>query len=307
MTDALITLRDFIRYAASRFNAAGLSFTHGYDSALDEATFLVLHSLHLPHDLPPAYAGARLTADERALLHVRIAERLERRPLAYITGEAWFAGMAFKVTPGVLIPRSPIAELIESGFAPWLSETPEHILDLCTGSGCIAIACAMRFPQAQIDATDISEEALTIARFNAQQHGVSERVEVLGSDLFGALRGRHYDLIVSNPPYVSVGEHAALAPEFGFEPALALVSGSDGLSVPLAILADAPNFLHEDGWLVLEVGASESALLQRLPDLPGTWADFERGGSGVLVLRAAELAGYLPQILRAIAERAEEL
>ena len=305
-TDVLSTICDFIRYATTRFNEANLSFTHGFESALDEASYLVLHTLHLPHDMPPAYGAATLLIDERAAVLARIAARIARKPLAYITGEAWFGGLAFKVDESVLIPRSPIAELIENSFEPWLQAMPSRILDLCTGSGCIGIACAAHFSDAHVDLVDLSEAALQIATFNAEQHGVETRVEVIQSDLFAALKGRKYDLIVTNPPYVSEPEMHALAAEFAHEPSLGLVSGSDGLDAPLAILTEASQYLTANGVLVLEVGASESTLLALLPDLPGEWAEFARGGSGVVVISARDLAAYQPQLKRAVAERSGE-
>jgi ribosomal protein L3 glutamine methyltransferase len=306
-TDVLSTICDFIRYATTLFNAANLSFTHGFDAALDEATYLVLHTLHLPHDMPPAYGAATLLATERVAVLARIEQRLARKPLAYITGEAWFGGMAFKVDETVLIPRSPIAELIEQSFEPWLTGMPSRILDLCTGSGCIGIACAAHFGDAHVDLVDLSDDALKIAHFNAQQHGLESRVELVQSDLFSALKGRKYDLIVTNPPYVSSQEMTVLAPEFAHEPVMALVSGSDGLDAPLTILEEASHHLTPNGVLVLEVGASEAALLAVLPDLPGEWVEFARGGSGVVVIGARALVAYRSQIKRALAERAGEL
>jgi ribosomal protein L3 glutamine methyltransferase len=302
-TACLRTICDFIRYATSRFNEANLSFTHGFDSALDEATFLVLHTLHLPHDMPPAYANAQLLDAECFAILARIDKRLQRIPTAYIAQEAWFAGMAFKVDENVLIPRSPIAELIESGFSPWLSANPERILDLCTGSGCIGIAAASHFAEAQVDLVDISDAALKLARFNVAQFGLEHRVEIIQSDLFRALKGRKYDLIISNPPYVAEAEMLGLAAEFSKEPVLGLVSGTDGLDAPLAILDEATDYLTKDGLLVLEVGASEATLMAMLPDLTGQWVEFSRGGSGVVVITAHELASYRPQLKRAIAER----
>ena len=306
-TDVLSTICDFIRYATTRFNEANLSFTHGFDSALDEASYLVLHTVHLPHDMPPAYGAATLLQAEREAVLARIEARLARKPLAYITGEAWFGGLAFKVDESVLIPRSPIAELIEQGFEPWLQAIPNRILDLCTGSGCIGIACAAHFTDAHVDLVDLSEAALKIAEFNAEQHGVESRVEVIRSDLFAALKGKKYDLIVTNPPYVSEPEMHSLAAEFAHEPELGLVSGSDGLDAPLSILTEASQYLTANGVLVLEVGASESTLLALLPDLPGEWAEFARGGSGVVVISARDLAAYQPQLKRAVAERSGEL
>ncbi len=306
-TDVLSTICDFIRYATTRFNEANLSFTHGFDSALDEASYLVLHTVHLPHDMPPAYGAATLLPAEREAVLARIEARLARKPLAYITGEAWFGGLAFKVDESVLIPRSPIAELIEQGFEPWLQAIPNRILDLCTGSGCIGIACAAHFTDAHVDLVDLSEAALKIAEFNAEQHGVESRVEVIRSDLFAALKGKKYDLIVTNPPYVSEPEMHSLAAEFAHEPELGLVSGSDGLAAPPSILTEASQYSTANGVLVLEVGASESTLLALLPDLPGEWAEFARGGSGVVVISARDLAAYQPQLKRAVAERSGEL
>jgi ribosomal protein L3 glutamine methyltransferase len=303
----LHTIGDWIRYGASRFNRAELHFGHGYDSALDEASQLVLHTLSLPHDLPPAYASARLLPNERKQIHARIVERVRtRKPLAYILGEAWFAGLAFKSSPAALVPRSPIAELIEAQFQPWLADAPQTILDLCTGSGCIAIACAVAFPQAQVVGSDVSAQALALAEENAALHGVSERSEWISSDLFEAVPRRHFDLIVSNPPYVGQSEYDALPGEFAHEPANGLISGMDGLDLPLRILVEAADHLSPSGLLVLEVGASEDALLEQLPDIPGQWAEFERGGSGVLVISAAELRAYRPVLERAIRERAED-
>ncbi len=305
MTDVLQSVCDFIRYATSRFNAADLSFSQGFDSALDEATYLVLTTLHLPHDLPPVYAAATLLPEERSEVLERIRRRVdERMPVAYLTGEAWFAGMAFKVTPDVLIPRSPIAELIERGFEPWLGGHPvANALDLCCGSGCIGIAMATHLPDAHVDLVDISPPALALAVQNAADHGVADRVEVIDSDGFGALKGRVYDLIVSNPPYVGRAEHAALPGEFSHEPKLALVSGEDGLDLPLRILAQAADHLAEHGLLVLEVGASEAALIDCLPDVPFTWVEFERGGSGVAVLDRDTLIDCADQFAQALAGR----
>lgn len=293
LTDELKTIRDFIRYATSRFNAARVAYGQGFESALDEASYLVLASLHLPPDLPPAYAGARLLADERHLLLERIEARVrDRVPVAYLTGEAWFAGMSFRVSRDVLIPRSPFAELIEKGLMPWLGERdPQRALDLCTGSGCIGIALAAHFPGLAVDLVDVSESALAIARQNIADHGLDERVRARHSDAFAALAGEQYDLILSNPPYVGQEEYAALPAEFSHEPALALISGQDGLDLPLRILADAPAHLSEDGLLFLEVGASEAALMEALPELPALWIDFERGGSGVLCIDREALLG----------------
>ena len=290
----IVTIIDAIRWAASRFAAAGLTFGHQHDNALDEATQLVLHTLHLPHDLPPAYGGARLVADEKdrlaALVERRIAERI---PVAYLTGEAWFAGLSFKVDSRVLVPRSPIAELIESGFAPWLGDLEvERALDLCTGSGCIAIAMAAHQPGWQVDAVDISPDAIALARENAKEHQLEKRVRVIQSDLFAGLKGERYDLIVSNPPYVPAADVPALPPEYAHEPALGLASGHDGLDIPLRILRDAPGHLNEGGLLILEVGDSEAALAELLPQVPFAWVEFKVGQMGVCVLDRESLVEH---------------
>ncbi len=305
MPQSLQTIRDFIRYGASRFNAAGLCFGHSYDNAVDEATHLVLHTLHLPHDLSPVYAASRLTADEREQLLAVFERRIEQRiPVAYLTGEAWFCNLVFEVSPEVLIPRSPFAELIEHGFQPWLGDSEvHHALDLCTGSGCIAIAMAVNFPDWCVDAVDISSEALAIAERNRINHAVEDRLECIQSDLFDGLRGRRYGLIVSNPPYVSDEEVDALPEEYRHEPALGLRAGDDGLDLVLRILRDAPDHLEEGGVLMVEVGASDQRLMATLPEVAFQWVEFERGGDGVFVLDREELLLAAPAVGAALAQR----
>ncbi len=287
----LETIADFVRWGASRFGAAGLHFGHGTNNAIDEALVLVRHALHLGHDLPQEFYAARLTVPEKRELLALIERRIvERVPAPYLTGEAWFAGLPFLVDRRVLIPRSPIAELVEAGFAPWLdAERVERVLDLCTGSGCIAIACALAFPAAEVDAVELSDGALEVARANVERHGVGTQLELLQGDLWEPVAGRQYDLVVSNPPYVSDPEMAGLPPEYAHEPELGLRSGPDGLGVVARILAGARGHLRSGGVLVVEVGNSAEAVARNWPELPFTWIDFTRGGSGVFLLNAEEL------------------
>jgi ribosomal protein L3 glutamine methyltransferase len=305
MPTELATIIDFIRWGASRFNAAGLTFGHSYDNALDEATQLVLHALHLPHDLSPAYGQAKLTADERAEVFALFRRRIdERKPAAYLTGEAWFAGLAFKSDERALVPRSPIAELIEAHFEPWLAgRTVERALDLCTGSGCIAIAMAVHAPDWQVDGVDISEAALSLARENAEALHVANRVRLIRSDLFEQLEGERYDLIVSNPPYVANAHVDALPKEYGYEPELGLRAGDDGLDFALKILAQASEHLTGHGLLIVEVGDSEEALANLLPRVPFTWIEFKVGQMGIFALERADLVAHAADIRAALAKR----
>lgn len=293
----LDTVCDYVRWAASRFREAGLVFGHGTASALDEAAALVLHTLHLPVDLPALYFGARLTRGEREAVVERVRRRIhERLPLPYLTHEAWFAGLPFYVDQRVLVPRSPIAELIEAQFAPWLdAERVTEVIDLGTGSGCIAIGCAYAFPQARVIAADISPAALEVAQINIQRHHVEDRVETLVSDLFAAVpRDRRFDLIVSNPPYVDRRDMEQLAPEFRHEPVLGLAAGEDGLDIVRRILAEAGNWLKDEGIVVVEVGNSAPALEAAYPHVPFLWLEFERGGDGVFLLTAEQVREFFP-------------
>lgn len=298
MPAELRSLIDFIRYGATRFGQAGLTFGHSYDNALDEATQLVLHALHLPHDLSPAYGAARLTAEERELVLSLFERRIrERIPACYITGEAWFAQLAFKTDPRALVPRSPIAELIESGFEPWLGgRWVQRALDLCTGSGCIGIATAVHNPEWQVDLVDISEDALDLARENIARFEVGDRVRAIRSDLFAGLAGEQYDLIVSNPPYVTHAEVDTLPAEYAHEPELGLRAGDDGLDLALKILRDAPAHLTENGLLIVEVGESERALVRLLPELPFAWVEFKVGQMGVFVVERGDLVAHAATI-----------
>ncbi len=293
-TDVLTTLRDFIRWGVSRFEEAGLFYGHGTDNALDEATLLVLHALHLPSDQTVSYLDAKLTVSERAavldLLQRRVDERL---PAAYLMGATRFAGLDFYVNRHVLIPRSPIAELIESNFEPWIQpDTVERILDLCTGSGCIAIGCAYCFPDSSIDAVDLSAEALLVAQSNIDRHKLETRVEPVLSDLFEKLKGRRYNLIVSNPPYVSLNEMETLPAEYLKEPAVGLEAGTNGLEVVIRILQQAADYLEPGGILVVETGNNADQLTSCYPQVPFLWLEFERGGEGVFLLTAEQLYEY---------------
>lgn len=290
-TAALSTIRDLVRWGASSFARAGLIYGHGSDNALDEAFHLVLHALKLPFDLPATYLEAAVTPPERdyvvALLHQRVETR---QPAAYLMGEAWFAGFPFHVDPRVAVPRSPLAELVREGFAPWVAREPQRILDLCTGSGCIGIAAALYLENAEVDCLDIDHGALEVCQRNIQRHGLQTRVRALQGDLFEGLPEGQYDLIVSNPPYVPAAEWRQLAPEYQREPRHALEAGEDGLQVVERILAQAVSRLEPAGTLICEVGGTAAAFDARYPGLPVLWPDFQHGGDGVFVVSREELA-----------------
>jgi len=295
-TESLQSVRDFIRWGTSRFNEAGLFFGHGTDNALDEAVQLVLHALHLPADLPTAYLESRLTPSERLAVISILRRRVEERvPAAYLTHKAWFAGLEFYVDDQVLVPRSPFAELIESGLQPWLEpKGVERILDLCSGSGCIGIAAAMHLSHARVDLVDVSEPALAVARRNIAEYGLEERVRAIHSDLFDGLGEERYDVILSNPPYVGAQELATLPQEYRREPALGLDGGEDGLDLVRRILRDASRHLHPGGVIIVEVGNSAAALAAAYPEVPFLWLEFERGGEGMFLLTAEQLDEYKP-------------
>ncbi len=292
----LKTVRDFIRFAASEFAREGLVFAQGTDNALDEAFHLVLWALKLPAGLPAIYLEGNLTAEECKTVAGVIDERISsRKPLAYLMGEIHFCGLLFTVDERVLIPRSPIAELIETEFSPWLTQSPKRILDLCAGSGCIGIACAQAFPGAAVDLAELDAGALEVARANIARHDCGGQVKAVQSDLFGKLKRRRYGLIVSNPPYVPTAEVEALAPEFKHEPRMALEAGADGMSLVEKILREAPEHLTEQGVLVCEIGGSRAEFEARFPQLPAEWPAFARGGDGVFVIGRAALLAWLTQ------------
>ncbi len=292
--DDLHSVRDYLRYASSRFAASPLFFGHGTDNVWDEAVQLVMRSLHLPLENNTVFLDARLTCEERNTILERIDRRVnERVPLAYLLGEAWFMGMPFHVDERVLVPRSPIAELIENGFQPWLGDRPvERILDLCTGSGCIGIGAASVFVDAEVVLSDISADALEVAESNIDLHGLRGRVSAVQSDVFEKVEGR-FDVIVSNPPYVDAEDLADMPDEYRHEPELGLAAGQDGLDIAHRILAGAADHLTPGGLLVVEVGNSWAALDDAYPDLPLTWLEFENGGDGVFVIGEAELRQWL--------------
>ncbi|MBU2897321.1 50S ribosomal protein L3 N(5)-glutamine methyltransferase [Vibrio hepatarius] len=286
----LHTLQDMIRWTVSRFNAANLFYGHGTDNAWDEALQLILPTLYLPIDVPPHALNSRLTSSERLRVVERVVKRInERTPTAYLTNRAWFCGLDFFVDERVLIPRSPIGELIQAEFQPWLIEEPTRIMDLCTGSGCIAIACAYAFPEAEVDAIDISSDALQVAERNVQDHGMEQQVFPIRSDLFRDLTKENYDLIVSNPPYVDEEDMNCLPDEFTHEPELGLAAGTDGLKLVRRIIANAPDYLTEKGILICEVGNSMVHMTDQYSHIPFTWIEFENGGHGVFMLTREQL------------------
>ncbi len=293
LTQQLTTLRDYLRWAVSRMTRAGVYFGHGTDNAWDEALALVLPTVAVPPGSERELLDATLTLEERQTLLAAIEQRVEQRlPVPYITGEAWFAGLPFYVDRSVLIPRSPLAELIQQGFQPWVQGPLERILDLCTGSGCIGIACAGYFPESRVDLSDLSEEALAVAGRNIERYDLAGRVRTVQSDVFEGLSGERYDLIVSNPPYVDAEDLAAMPPEYRHEPVLGLASGADGLTVTRRILRQAADYLTDDGVLVVEVGNSGVHLEAAFPTVPFTWVELEHGGHGVFVLTRRELEQY---------------
>lgn len=292
----LHTLADWVRWGASELNRAGVFMGHGTDNASDEISHLAYYVMNLPLDNPLPIEQCRLTKVERRALISLIQRRVEERiPVPYLTKEGWFCGLAFNVDERVLVPRSPIGQLIEAEFSPWLDEIePQRILDLCTGSGCIGIATALTFTDAQVDLLDLSADALVVANTNIEKYELSDRVKTIESNLFEKCEAT-YDLIVSNPPYVDEADLSSMPKEFHAEPALGLGSGVDGLDITREILRSARKHLTNEGILIVEVGNSEVALQASFPDVPFLWIEFEEGGHGVFMLTAEQLDEYADQ------------
>ena len=307
MITATNTPRALIQWGADRFDKAGLVFAHGTDNALDEAACLVLHTLQIGYDQPDAVLDKRIGEADRLRVVQLLEQRVSsRKPAAYLLGEAWFAGMPFYVDERVLVPRSPIAELIGAQFMPWVNpQQVSRVLDMCTGSGCIGIACAQAFPDATVDLADLSRDALDVAQENINRHQLNDRAKLVQSDIFSALHGQVYDIIVANPPYVPAEEMQQLAPEFGHEPSMGLQAGSDGLDIIVQILKQAAGHLADNGILVAEVGHTQALLLARYPQVPFMWLDFEQGGSGVFMLDKTQLETYQPLFDQVVSQRTE--
>lgn len=283
-------LQDWLHNTAQKIESTGVFLGHGTDNSWDEALHLTLPLLAIPFDAEPGVLQRVLTSDELATLHAARERRIAGRiPTPYITQQAWFCGLPFYVDERVLIPRSPLGELIDDGFYPWLQCEPEHILDLCCGSACIAIACAEAFPAARVDAADISADALVVAAINVEQYQLQDRLQLVESDMFSGLDDRRYDLIVCNPPYVDADDMNSLPDEYRHEPELALASGDDGLDFTRRLLREAKKHLTDAGILIVEVGNSAEALENAFPTVPFVWLEFQRGGDGVFMLTAEDL------------------
>lgn len=294
LLDDLVTIRDWLRLAVSRFEAAGLVYGHGTSTALDEAAFLILHTLHLPIDQLEPFVDARLTRPERRAVRAIIEARITtRKPAPYLTNEAWIQGHSFYVDERVLVPRSFIGELLATGLDGLVEDTVpvQRVLDLCTGSGCLAILAALAFPDAAVDAVDISGDALAVAARNVGDYGLGDRVTLHQGDLFAPLAGRHYDLILTNPPYVDAQGMGALPPEYANEPALALAAGADGLDVVRRIMEAAPTYLAPAGGLLMEIGRCRTAFDAAYPNLDPIWVETESSRDEVLWLTARQLGG----------------
>jgi ribosomal protein L3 glutamine methyltransferase len=292
--DTASTVEQFIKAGAGLLEAAGLAFGHGTDNAMDDAAELVFFAAGLRHEEAPEVYARVLSEPQQAAIRQLLGRRIQERiPTAYLTHRMWFAGHEFHVDERVLVPRSPIAELIEAGFEPWIdTDSVRRLVDIGTGSGCIAIASALELPEAAVDAVDVSDAALAVTRINIERHGVADRVRAVLSDVYAGLGGSRYDVIVSNPPYVSSTEMKALPEEYLREPDLGLRAGDDGLDVVRRLLAGAGEHLNPGGILIVEVGDSEDALVTACPGVPFTWLEFERGGGGVFLLDEAQVAEH---------------
>ncbi|MES1982193.1 MAG: 50S ribosomal protein L3 N(5)-glutamine methyltransferase [Pseudomonadota bacterium] len=292
-TSQLRTVRDWLRFAVSAFNEAQLSFGHGSANAYDEAAYLILHTLHLPLDTLAPFLDARLTPHEKNALLTLLGQRVETRiPAAYLTHEAWLGNFRFYVDPRVIVPRSFIAELLQDQLVPWVAD-PEDIksvLDMCTGSGCLAILAAHAFPHATVDAVDISADALAVAQRNVSDYHMAERIHLIESDLYTGLQGKQYDLIISNPPYVNADSMHTLPQEYQHEPQLALASGGDGLDATRRLIEQAAAHLSPEGMLIVEIGHNRAALEAAYPDLPFIWIEVSAGDGFVFMLRRADLS-----------------
>lgn len=290
----LVTIRDFIRWGVTHFNQAQLCYGHGTDNSWDEAVHLVLSAVHLSPDSDSNVLDSKLILDEKKQIVELIERRIkERMPVPYLLNEAWFAGLAFYVDERVLIPRSPISELIDEDFRPWVEEQNiNRVLDLCTGSGSIAITVALTFLDATVDAVDLDTGALEVAAKNVKKYELEDRVNLIQSDLFDNLGDQKYDIIISNPPYVAELEYNSLPAEYHHEPKLALEAGSDGLTIVKRILKQAQQYLTPNGVLIVEVGLTQEAVEVAFPNIPFTWLQFEQGGEGVFLLTFDELSEF---------------
>lgn len=293
----LLTLRDWLRWAVSRFTEADLFFGHGCDNAYDEAVWLVLHALHLPPDRLGSFMDAKLTHSERQAVFNLLDQRISKRvPSAYLINQAWLGAHSFYVDDRVIVPRSYFAELLEDGMSPWLpSDMPvSNTLDLCTGSGCLAILMALAFPEAKVDAIDLSPDALKVAKRNVEHYGLQDAIELIESDLFAGVSGRRYDLIISNPPYVTAESMHSLPAEYRHEPALALAAGDDGLDIVRRILASAASQLTPDGILMVEVGHNADLVEAAFPAVPFTWIDTPSSEDKIFLLPQTLLEKFFP-------------
>ena len=296
LSEQLFTIRDWMRFTVSRFEESEIFFGHGTDNAYDEAAWLILSALHLPHDTLDNFMDARLTEPERKHLAHLVERRIvDRTPTAYLVREAWLRGFKFYVDERVIVPRSFIAELLENGLMPWVEfpEMVESAADICTGSGCLGILLTHAFPNAAVDVIDISPDAIDVANINIEKYGLQEQITAIQSDMFTALKGKRYDVIISNPPYVDAPSMAQLPEEYRNEPQLALGSGEAGLDHTHTLLHDAANYLNDGGILVVEIGHNRDALLETYPDVPFTWLEVDSGNEFVFLLTKAQLERYI--------------